>query len=129
MNRSIITAALAIALSLAAGSAAYAWNDTRSHRVEEHGSNISSYHQQTPVAFNHHGGGHEQAADNKTIHAAEMKDPMHEDGVAANQTPAYEQHGGGHEQASDNKTVHESEMRDPKHNDNPLAPLHVENAG
>lgn len=118
INRSLLAAALALTLTVGATSAAYAWgggdhHDTPNHRIAEHGPGVaSSAPQATTMAFNAHGGGHEQAPNNKALHEVEMKDPKHQDPA-----PAYEQHGGGHEQAADNAAVHEREMKDPNHRD------------
>ena len=71
----------------------------------------------TPIAFNEHGGDHEQVANNKSLHETEMKDPTHQDRNSQGVALAHEQHGGGHENAVDNAAIHEREMKNPNHRD------------
>lgn len=123
-NNSLIAAALALALTVGATSAAYAWgggfehHGAPNHRIAEHGPRAAqSAPQGITLAFEAHGGGHEQAPNNKSIHETEMRDPGHQDRAPQTPAPAYEQHGGGHEQAADNAAIHEREMKDPNHRD------------
>ena len=121
MKRPIIATALALTLTIGATSAAYAWgggfghHENPSHRVMEHGSAAAPAPQANQaLAYNQHGGGHEQAQNNNALHQAE---PQHQDVNPNTPAPSFEQHGGDHEEAANNKTIHEQEMQDPNHKD------------
>ena len=70
MRKIIMSTAMAIALTLGVGMAAYAWHGQGGHaNSRNHGA-----------SFLQHGGGHEQAQNNSTIHnEAEKNDPRHRD--------------------------------------------------
>jgi hypothetical protein len=118
MNKSVIATALAITLCGAA-SAAYAWggeygHDTpAAHQSGEHRPGSAGAAQKV-AAYSEHGGGHEQANNNATVHAAE-RGAVSQQGTP--QAVSFEAHGGGHEQAPNNAAIHSSETKNPNHAD------------
>jgi uncharacterized protein HemX len=85
MKKIIIFAALALVLSLGAGTAAYAWHgqtehvESSHHGTAEHSGEVAMHSQNQPQSFNQHGGGHEQAENNEAIHRQEQKNDRHSD--------------------------------------------------
>ena len=96
MNKGIITVALTITLCGAA-SAAYAWGGEyghdlpAAHQSGEHrpGSAVAA---QKVAAYSEHDGGHEQANNNVTVHAAERSTAPQQ---GTTQAVSFEAHGGG----------------------------------
>ncbi len=121
MNRKIVLAAsLAFALTICTAHAfAQGSGSTNkaslNHQVAEHGYDQVS-HEIISIAFNEHGGAHEQAPNNAAVHAQEMKDPGHKIPPAAANIP-FEQHGGAHEKAPNNAEIHQQELKNPAHKD------------
>jgi hypothetical protein len=115
INKSVIIAALTLSVTIGAGAVAFAsdHNSPSSHRTMKHGRAAAP----DIIAFNRHGGGHEQAGSNAAVHAEEMKDTKHKDAAPQVSGASYVQHGGGHEQATDNDAVHAREISDPNHKD------------
>ena len=118
MNKGIIAVALTITLCGAA-SAAYAWGGEyghdlpAAHQSGEHrpGSAVAA---QKVAAYSEHDGGHEQANNNVTVHAAERSTAPQQ---GTTQAVSFEAHGGGHEQAANNAAIHSSEAKNPNHVD------------
>ncbi len=85
MKKIMMTTAMALALTLGVGTAAYAWHGQAEHSNSQyHGSARHSQGTQTQQqgqepSFNQHGGGHEQAQNNSAIHESEKNDPRHSD--------------------------------------------------
>jgi uncharacterized membrane protein len=100
--------ALALALTLCVGTAAYAWHgqdehaNSQYHKNAEHSKSGAKtwQHGQGSSCFQH-GGGHDSA------HAQQQ-----------GQNLSFYQHGGGHEWAQNNSAIHEAEKQDPKHSEN-----------
>jgi uncharacterized protein HemX len=85
MKTSIIFAALALILSLGAGTAAYAGHgqtehaNSSHHGIAEHSGGVFTHNQGQVPSFSQHGGGHEKAQNNDAIHQEEQKDAGHND--------------------------------------------------